>query len=584
MFLFNRDIGRAIKQACDLDTDALTLAKAAKILRRDMFEHSQELFNGLFIPDCQQESVPLSMLSLVSMTLDGPSIEDQSTKEHPHVHACLTIAQLMAFNTVKTRYSATQRHHIDRETPLPNYLVLKIQGESRNRTLIDKFHKIGLCIYYDRVLSISTDIGNSVCSQYEQGGVVCPPSLVMNIFTTASVDNIDHNPSSTTAKDSFHGTGISIMQHPTEEYRGTPRQLPVFNEQTKSTKSNPSLPTSYTEVLPAVLKTNDPIVPHIKTVKLDKVVSDPLANEYKWLQHFMELFEKPEVSKDDWVSWAAYEASLQPLFTDGTTNVALMPLFLENAHSVAMILHSMNVVKAVIHHINLSQIPVLVMDQPLFALAMKIQWNFPDILGEDKFFVMSGGLHIEMVSLKILGDWLQGSGWSNLLYKAGIASSGICDSFLKATHVTRTRHAHQVTAAALYILQHRAHQVFAATAVADYIEFEPWRIKKLEEQPQFLYWSKVMQLELCLLKQVGSIRKGHFADYCEAITHLIAWTFSLDHTNYARWLSVHIRDMCSLVEEHPSLYQEFTAGRFVYHKTSNPFSGKALDQAHEQVN
>ena len=163
VFLFNRDIGRAIKQACDLDTDALTLAKAAKILRRDMFEHSQELFNGSFIPGCQQESVPLSMLSLVSMILDGPSIKDQSTKEHPHVPACLTIAQLMAFNTVKTRYSATQRHHIDRETPLPIYLALKIHGESRNRTLIDKFHKIWLCILYGRVLSISTDIGNSVC-------------------------------------------------------------------------------------------------------------------------------------------------------------------------------------------------------------------------------------------------------------------------------------------------------------------------------------------------------------------------------------------------------------------------------------
>ena len=58
----------------------------------------------------------------------------------------------------------------------------------------------------------------------------------------------------------------------------------------------------------------------------------------------------------------------------------------------------------------------------------------------------------------------------------------------------------------------------------------------------------------------------------------------LDHINYARWLSVHIRDMCSLSETHPSVYQEFCSGRFVVHKTMQPFSAMALDQAHEQVN
>jgi len=29
----------------------------------------------------------------------------------------------------------------------------------------------------------------------------------------STVDNIDHNPSSATSKESFHGTGISLFQH-----------------------------------------------------------------------------------------------------------------------------------------------------------------------------------------------------------------------------------------------------------------------------------------------------------------------------------------------------------------------------------
>ena len=40
-------------------------------------------------------------------------------------------------------------------------------------------------------------------------------------------------------------------------------------------------------------------------------------------------------------------------------------------------------------------------------------------------------------------------GGQNALVQAGIASSGTADSFLKVSHLTRTRHAHQVTALAL---------------------------------------------------------------------------------------------------------------------------------------
>lgn len=46
-----------------------------------------------------------------------------------------------------------------------------------------------------------------------------------------------------------------------------------------------------------------------------------------------------------------------------------MPLFLECAHSVTMIKHSMNVVKSATEYLNPGQVPVLVMDQPLFAIA-----------------------------------------------------------------------------------------------------------------------------------------------------------------------------------------------------------------------
>ena len=139
------------------------------------------------------------------------------------------------------------------------------------------------------------------------------------------------------------------------------------------------------------------------------------------------------------------------------TSTALLPLFQESAHTVAMIKHSLDVIKTAVEHLNTGQTPVVAFDQPLYALAKQIQWKLPDKYGEDKFVVMFGGLHIEMAALKTIGDWLRGSGWAQALVQAEIATAGTADSFYRASHVMRTRRAHQLTAAALHILKHRAY-------------------------------------------------------------------------------------------------------------------------------
>jgi len=48
---------------------------------------------------------------------------------------------------------------------------------------------------------------------------------------------------------------------------------------------------------------------------------------------------------------------------------------------------------------------------------------------------------------------LKESGWTSALVQAGIATTGTADSFLKVSHLTRPKHAHQVTALALAKLQ-----------------------------------------------------------------------------------------------------------------------------------
>ena len=71
----------------------------------------------------------------------------------------------------------------------------------------------------------------------------------------------------------------------------------------------------------------------------------------------------------------------------------------------------------------------------------------------------------------------------------------MADSFLKAAHVKRTRHAHQVTCSALLILLHDSYDVYHEEE-QDPIPFEDWCMKRAEASPhQFQYWFLIMQLE-----------------------------------------------------------------------------------------
>ena len=60
-------------------------------------------------------------------------------------------------------------------------------------------HENGISISYDRVLEVSAMLGESVVNQYVSDGVECPSILRKGLFTTSAMDNIDHNPTATTA-------------------------------------------------------------------------------------------------------------------------------------------------------------------------------------------------------------------------------------------------------------------------------------------------------------------------------------------------------------------------------------------------
>ena len=201
------------------------------------------------------------------------------------------------------------------------------------------------------------------------------------------------------------------------------------------------------------------------------------------------------------VSWGAYHAAHQVSPSHDLPAISsLLPLFHEQAKSPAMIKHGMNVIKQAVELLNPGQVPVIAVDQPLYSLAKNIQWQYPATHGEDKFVIMFGGLHIEMAFLKVIGDWLRDSGWTEALTDSHLASSGVADSFLKASHVTRTRRAHQVTACTLHILLHKAYTQYSNTLPEgnEPLSLEGW-VSKKTSCPTFHFWWIVLSLEILLL-------------------------------------------------------------------------------------
>ena len=166
----------------------------------------------------------------------------------------LTISQLLKYNSVKKpRETSVVRHTRERETPLPIYIGLKIHSVTRSRELIDNLFSLGISVSYDRVLQLSTDLTNNACARFESLGAVVPAKLCTGVFTTSAIDNIDHDPSSTSANSSFHGTGISIFQHPTDNQElqtVTVNETPTIHARNSRLAD---LPDFYSNIPPVIL-------------------------------------------------------------------------------------------------------------------------------------------------------------------------------------------------------------------------------------------------------------------------------------------------------------------------------------------
>ena len=283
---YRDDLAAALKYATGSQSNEATgICRLGRKIKTELADRKQ-IFTGYFGEQCQEQSVSPTFLSFMYMLTGFESADDvESSKLSP----ALVLAQLVAFNSAKKRSpTGAFRSNADHETPVAIYIAFLIHSKTRSEDLVNRLHSLGLCISYDRLTTLSTYLGNSVIDQFEKDGLICPPSLRSTIFTMHAVENIDHNPTSRTAKDSWHGTAISTSQHLTDKDDGSIRQPLKFQMDKIQSKTLKQLPTYYTSISPYVLKTKN-IVKRVTDGENHEVSNkSPLSN--KILPPYLTIF------------------------------------------------------------------------------------------------------------------------------------------------------------------------------------------------------------------------------------------------------------------------------------------------------
>ena len=139
---------------------------------------------------------------------------------------------------------------------------------------------------------MAADHGNTAISHFQTIRTVCSPTLNISVFTTSAVDNIDYDPTVTSAQGSFHGTRISLFQHPNTENRGTAQRS--FNSTSRSGKKVTTLPVSYTLVPAVTVTKSEPPVPEVCGLQKPgcSLMSKAVAQENDWCDHLSKIISE----------------------------------------------------------------------------------------------------------------------------------------------------------------------------------------------------------------------------------------------------------------------------------------------------
>ena len=100
-------------------------------------------------------------------------------------------------------------------------------------------------------------------------------------------------------------------------------------------------------------------------MKSGNLLQTAITVEYAWLEKVKVLMCSESLTDGENIAWAVFHAHKQPNQSVHVARSTLLSPFRDSSHSVAMIRHTMDIVKSAVSCLNTGQTPVLALDQPV---------------------------------------------------------------------------------------------------------------------------------------------------------------------------------------------------------------------------
>ena len=226
-----------------------------------------------------------------------------------------------------------------------------------------------------------------------------------------------------------------------------------------------------------------------------------IIKEQAWVESIRNVLNEktPEtLNSGDKLSWSAFHAqNIREEDIPPKAIIGILPPFEEKSSTVPMCKHAMEKVKELTEFCNPGQTPVCGSDLPIYTICKQVQWRWTIYLGEDKFVLMMGPLHIEFVIEAIEAKLLEKSGFIDIIRAANILTSGRAESVVAGTdkHLKRVRYTHQVFLAACLIIKEEEYERHInENGLSNKCEKKKWIVEMTEKNLMFAFCSSGLWL------------------------------------------------------------------------------------------
>ena len=571
------------------------LRQAAECLREDILEHAQSISDLAWPPrieelSCDARKPPETLEFFLSHLLKN--------KDHPNRDNA---------NRLVRSYSSDLIHGVTRGKTITakHFLLgLGLHNLTGQKVPIQVLNHLGHCIDYNLVCEIETAQAEAAQQIASSSGAlpIKPVSSTQSVLTYFWVDNFDMNLETQTGHGAVNSTHMVAFQE--ESPLAINRSIQVNIPRSKR-RSLEILETEPPEVI--VDSKREPLLTmfSVESTVTEIFQESPyLANYLLWI--IMRKLNSTDQTVSTYSGWRTHAKKINSSSSLKKTVLTYLPPINAKVTEFATIYRYLKYLQRLAAEVNMPYVNVT-LDVGAAMNAERMLWNYPTTF--KNVLIHLGDFHFMKENFGVIGKIIKGSGFEDVIFQAGVCSSGSLNGVLAGSHYNRAWTVHRAFSEALerlllerfllesntsipesFVTAARVPDSFYkdvlsnnATFVAQYQDFkESIRNGKLGKTPRFwlLLYLDLMQTQHLIHL---AVQDNDFEMRIQCWKFFLPLYFALQKMNYARYGSYYVKVMENIEKMYPGLKDLLMQnGMSVQAQESFPIR-VAIDQRGEQT-